>query len=204
SGSGNWLLLTNPSGSTGSGTGITVSVNPFGLTPATYTGTVTVQSTTTSDTVQINVTLVVTANATLSVSPTTLPPFLFQIGQAAPAPQQLTLTASSGSISFSVSMSPSVTWLVPNQFSGTANPTATVTLSVNPAGLQAGVYSTSLIITPSGGSALAGITVTLVVSNNPLLKLSTSALSFNAQFSGQNPPEQPVQVTTTGGSGSVG
>jgi uncharacterized protein (TIGR03437 family) len=204
SGSGNWLLLTNPSGTTGSGTGITVSVNPAGLTPATYTGTITVQSATTADSVQIPVTLTVTANATLSVSPTTFQPFLYQINQAVPPAQQLTLTASSGSVTYSISTSSSATWLIVNPPSGTANPTSTVTLSVNPSGLNPGVYSTSLIITPSGGSSLAGIPVQLVVSNNPLLKLSTNVLSFSASFAGQNPADQQVQVTTTGGAGSVG
>jgi len=203
-GSGNWLLLTNPTGTTGSGTGITVSVNPSGLIPGTYTGTITVQSTTTADSAQIPVTLTVTANATLSVSPTTLQPFLYQINQALPPSQQLTLTSSSGAVAFSTSTSTSATWLTVFPQSGTANPSQAVTLSVNPSGLNPGVYSTSLIITPSGGSSLPAIPVQLVVSNNPLLKLSTNVLSFNASFAGQNPSDQQVQVTTTGGAGSVG
>jgi hypothetical protein len=45
--------------------------------------------------------------------------------------------------------------------------------------------------------------VTLVVSNNPLLKLQTNALSFNAQFTGAAPADQTVNVTTTTGTGNV-
>lgn len=201
---GSWLLLNSNSGQTG-GTALTVSVNPAGLAVGTYQGTIVAQSTSTQDSTTISVTLTITANATLTVTPTTLPPFLFQVGGAVPASQQLSVTSSGGSVSFSVAENPQVSWLILGTTGGTTGTQSVpITLSVQPAGLPAGTYQTQVIITPFGGAALPGVTVTLVVSNNPLLKLQFNALTFNAQFAGAAPADQTVNISTTTGAGNVG
>ncbi len=122
-----------------------------------------------------------------------------------PASQQLSVTSSGGAVSFTVQENPQVSWLILGTTGGTtgAQPVP-ITLSVNPSGLPAGTYQTQVIVTPFGNSPLPGITVTLVVSNNPLLKLQFNSLSFNAQFAGGAPADQTVNVTTTTGSGAVG
>jgi uncharacterized protein (TIGR03437 family) len=65
---GNWLSVTPTTGTTGAAgaaaTNLSITANPTGLTPATYTGTVTVTGTNASNPAQtVNVTLVVTAAA---------------------------------------------------------------------------------------------------------------------------------------------
>jgi uncharacterized protein (TIGR03437 family) len=200
---GNWLLLQNPNGTSGGSTPITVFVNPSLLQPGNYNGTITAQSTSTTDFVQIPVSLTVTAGATLSVTPTTLPPFLFQVGQGLPASQQVLVSSTGGTINFSAAAS-NANWLIISPTSGSAGTNVPVTLSVNTNNLGVGSYTTQLLVTPQGGASLAGIPVKLVVSNNPPLKLSSNALSYSAQFAGTSPPDQQVQVTTGGTGTSVG
>ncbi|HEY4363433.1 MAG TPA: hypothetical protein VGN17_20875 [Bryobacteraceae bacterium] len=202
-GGSNWLLLSTTSGTTGDA-GFLVSVNPAALAPTTttpYTGTIIAQSTSTADSVTISVSLTVTSSASLSVTPASPPPFLYQVGKEVPQPQQLMITATGGTANFNVRANPSVSWLVLSNFSGQASSTSPfpLTLSVNPAGLTASTYTTSIVVTASGGSDLPGIPISLVVSNNALLKLSASSLSYTAQFSTTPPPDQQVMITAGNG-----
>jgi trimeric autotransporter adhesin len=201
---GSWLSLSSTGGVVGAPSGtFSVSVVPTGLTAGAYTGTITAHSTTTADLVQIPVTLTVTTSSTLSVAPATLAPFLYQIGAAVPAPQSLVVSSTGSPINFTVAESPgSVPWLVVNPQSGSANATGVaVSLSLSQSGLptSTGTYTTNIVITPQGGTALAPIPVTLVVSNNPILQASPSALTYSAAFAGTNPTDQVVNVTVKGG-----
>ncbi len=200
----NWLLLNATSGTTGDA-GFAVSVNPSTLIAGSYSATITAASTTTGDTVQISVSLTVTSNATLSVSPATLPPFLYQVSGTVPSAQSLTVSASGGTSQFSVRESPSVSWLVVSPLSGSAgNSPVTLSVSVAPTGIPAGTYTTTIVVTPNGGSDLPAVPVTLVVSANPLLQLSATALSYTAQFASTlSPADQTVTVTATN-SGATG
>ena len=157
----NWLLLSATSGTTGDA-GFAVSVNPSTLTAGSYSATITAGSTTTGDTVQISVSLTVTSNATLSVSPSTLPPFLYQMGGTVPTAQSLTVSATGGTSQFSVRESPAVSWLVVSPLSGSAgNSPVTLSVSVAPTGIPAGTYTTTVVVTPNGGSDLPAVPVTL-------------------------------------------
>jgi uncharacterized protein (TIGR03437 family) len=201
---GNWLSLSSTGGVTGASSGtFSVSVIPSGLVPGTYTGTITAQSTTTADLVQIAVTLTVTASSSITVSPTTLPPFLFQNGGTLPAPESVVVTSNGSPVSFTVTQSPgTVPWLVVNPQSGTADSNGVaISLSLNQAGLPTatGTYTTNLVITPASGAAPAPIAVTLVVSNNPILTATPSMLTYTASFAGANPNDQVINVTTVGG-----
>jgi trimeric autotransporter adhesin len=199
----NWLLLSSSTGQTGDA-GFTVSANPTGLAGGVYTGNILVQSITTSSSINIPVTLTVNSNATLTVTPAVPAPFLFQIGSSIPAAQIIGVTATTGSVAFAV-QTPNVSWLVVSPQSGTAsaNP-LNLTFSVAPTGLAAGTYNVSVSIVPQNGSPSIAVPVTLVVSPNPLLMLSTNTLTYNAQFAGTAPPDQTVTVTATGTGGSVG
>ena len=204
-----WLIPFTTSGNTGNSSTdvVNVGVNPAGLSAGPYQGTITVQSTTTSDAVAINVAFTITAGATLSVTPSTLPPFLYQIGST-PQQGQLTETlqvsSTPASATFQVTANPQVPWLVISPTSsatGIGGVGVAVTLSVNPQGLTAAVYNTSVTVSILGGASLPAIPVQLVVSNNPLLNLSANTLSFASSFGATTaPPLQAVQVTTVGSS----
>jgi uncharacterized protein (TIGR03437 family) len=202
--SGNWLLLSTTTGST-TGPPFTVSVNPSVVAatqyPATFAANIVANSTTTPDSVVIAVQLTLTSAAALTVTPTNLQPFLYQAGTATdPAPQQLTLSTNEGPLTYSIQESPPVTWLVLSSLGGTASTTpTTVTLNATPheQSLGVGTYTTNVIVTPADENALPPIPVTLYVSSNPLLKLSSNTLMFSAAFAGNSPPTESVIVAST-------
>jgi len=201
--SGNWLVLGATSGTSGDA-GFNVAANPAGLSPGTYTGTVSVQSTTTGDGVQINVTLVITPNVSLSITPAQPPPFLFQIGGTAPAQQQLTVSATGGTLTYSVAVNPAASWLVVSPLTGSAGTNnGTINLNVTPTSLAPGTYTTNVIVTPQNGTALPAVPVTLIVSSNPILQISSTSMSFTAGFVGVSPPDQQVTLTGVGTSNAV-
>lgn len=210
-----WLVPFTSSGTTGSSSTdmITVGVNPSGLSAGSYQGSITVQSTTTSDSVVIDVSLTVTPNSALSVTPTTPPPFLYQIGSTAQTGQLTqTLQVSStnnGSVAFQVTESPAVSWLVitpTSSATGTTGGAVSITLNVNPQNLTANVYTTTLTISALSGTSSVQVPVKLIVSTNPLLSLSTNTLTFTSSFDATSAPaSQSVQVSTVGSSStSVG
>jgi uncharacterized protein (TIGR03437 family) len=197
---GNWLLLSATQGST-SGAPFTVSVNPSGLTaasfPAIFNGLITAFSTTTLDAVQISVQVTLNSTAQLSVTPTNPPPFLYQAGTSTdPAPQQLAITSAGGSLAFSIQQNPQVSWLVLSALGGTAGNTPdTITMNATPveqALTSPHTYTTNLIVTPSGEPALPPIPVSLVVAGHPLIQVGATNLSFSASFAGTPPPAQSV------------
>ena len=202
-----WLIPFATGGTTGNAASdtITVGVNPAGLGVNTYQGTITVQSTSTADSVVIDVTLTLGAGTTLSVTPSTLLPFLYQLGTVA-QPGQLTQTvqvsSTNSSVAFTTSMNPQVCWLViepPNGATGAGGAAVPVSFLVNPSCVGVGVSNTQVTIGINGGPPAASINVQLVVSTNPLLQISANVLDFTAQFGGGAPPAgQPVQVTALG------
>ncbi len=177
--------------------------------PGTYYGQVLVQSTSTSpnDQVAISVTMVVSANATLSVSPKQAN-FYYTTGTATPAPQQITVSSNGGLVNFTVSQSPNSTWLQVTPISSAANTNAPATLQLSvtptsPITLTPNTYSATVTINPNNGTTPPQVTVTLVVSNNPFLTVSTAPgnqLSFSAPFGGSVPA---VQTVTVGSSGAI-
>ena len=199
-----WLIPFTTSGNTASAATITIGVNPAGLQAGMYQGTVYVQSTSSSDSTSFNVTLTITAPASVSVTPSSVQPFLYQIGttpQAGQFAQSLMVSSSAALVPFSATVSPAVPWLVvspPNGATGPGGAAVPVTLTVNPAGLMSSVYTTNLDIAAIGGVALAPIPVTLVVSTNPLLQLSTNVVNLAANFGAFVSVSQAVQVTTLG------
>ena len=176
-------------------------------TPGTNYGQILVQSTTTSDSVSVAVTMVVSANAALSVTPSQVS-FYYTTGSAAPAVQQVTVNSNGGLVNFSVSQSPNSTWLHVTPISSAANTNAPATLqfSVTPTApvlLTPNTYSATITINPSNGGSAPQINVSLLVSNNPFLTVSTAPnnqMAFSAPFGGTAPG---VQSITVGSSGSA-
>ena len=175
------------------------------LAVGTYNGTITITDNA-GNQASVAVTLTVGGSTGLTATPGAFT-FLYQIGQTTPASQTLVVSTNSPTtIPFTLGTSTNASWLVPSPLSSQAisGTPANITLSVNTTSLGRGTYTTNLLLNTLAGSQLASIPVTLVISNNPLLQLSTSSLTFNAAFAGQSPSSQTVQVTTTGTGGSVG
>ena len=207
----NWLLLGANTGNT-SGAPFTVSVNPSALPqapsyPAVYNGSIIVFSTSTEDAVQISVQLTLNSVAAVSVSTTTPPPFLWQVGTSDPPAESIAVAATGGSTSFTIQESPVVPWLVLGATSGVAGAApANISLTAIPKeqNLTApGTFTTNLVVTPSGQASLPPVPVSLVVASNPVLQITPNALSFSAPIGGPGPTSQTVTVTASGG-GAIG
>lgn len=205
-----WLSAT-ANGSTAAP--FAVSVNPSGLTPGTYNGSVTVTGTTAgSGTQQIPVILKVTNDPSIVTNFSSLA-FPFQIGQATPASQLLKVSSSTGApinivATISQSTCPSSAWLLVNG-SATVPPTGptdtSIVVSVNPVGLPVGTCTAKITLTGaivSTGAAAPNspleIPVTLYISNSPLLVVTpTLPLAFNAALGAQTVAPQTVTLSST-------
>ncbi|MBV8817006.1 MAG: hypothetical protein JO022_01545 [Acidobacteriaceae bacterium] len=194
---GNWLTVS-PSLST-TGSTLTVAVNPATLSAGTYFGSIALNPPGTAGlVVPVNVT--VSAPSTLTATPTQLS-FAYQIGTSSPAAQTVTLTSNSTTpISFSANATASScggNWLVVSpQTSATPS---TLSVQINPSGLQAGTCSGTIAISSPGASnQTQSIPVSLLVSTNPLLLVPTSGVTFNYQVGTATPTSQTVQVTSSG------
>jgi uncharacterized protein (TIGR03437 family) len=127
-----------------------VTVNPAGLAPGTYTGTVTISAVGQ----QFPVSITVTINAapqTLRLSQTSLR-FQVAVGAGAPPSQSIVvLNQGTGTLNWSASASTlSGSWLSVTPASGTSGASATVT--INPANLTRGDYYGLVQFTSSGAS----------------------------------------------------
>ncbi len=210
----NWLLLSGTTGTSG-GSAIQVYVNASQLASGNYTGSILVQSTTTGDSVTIPVTLSVTTGASLNVTGT-LQNFVYQAGTGlsniSSQSQTLMVSTTSGQLNYSVSTTSTnqvggTTWLVvtPNGGTATTSP-QTLTLTLSPQyveALPAGTYTISLSVVPTGAANTGNntvVTVTLIVTNNPLLNTNTKSLTFSVPFGTTTSQSQTVTVTSSGSS----
>ena len=201
----NWLVPVTTSGNTSVTNVVNIGVNPATLAAGVYHGTVFVASTTSTDSVAIPVTITVTQPAVLSVTPTAAQVFLFQTGTVAQTGQltrTLMVSSTNNSAGFTAVANPAASWLIvspPNGATGANGAAVPVTLTAVPGNMAVGVYTTQVIITPVGGTALPAIPVSLIISTNPLLQLSTNQLNFTSNFGATSAPaSQPVQITTLG------
>jgi uncharacterized protein (TIGR03437 family) len=148
---GNWLSV-NPATGTTPGA-VTVSVNAAGLAAGTYKGSVNISVPGAGNSLlTVPVTLVLSAAAQLNVSPASLK-FTAQVGAAGPPAQPLLVSAgSTGNLNFSAAATTAAggNWLSVSPGGG-ATP-ATLNVSVNPSGLQAGTYTGTVSISSSGAS----------------------------------------------------
>ncbi len=119
--------------------------------------------------------------------------FSHRTGQPPPAPASLQLTSSSGSLDFSASVSgsPTPTWLTLSAPSGRTP--ANLSVSVNPSGLAAGVYSASIRIAAAGANTV-NVPVTLTVTTPPAATPIIDKLSPDNGF----PNELLPSFTVTG------
>jgi uncharacterized protein (TIGR03437 family) len=191
--SGSWLSVSPASGIANTlNTALTVTADAAKLADGTYQGTVTL-TTAGGVVTQIAVTLTVASGSVpVSISPSTLA-FTYTQNGTLPAAQSLQITGSQ-SFTASAGTSNGGTWLAVTPGSATGN--ATLSVSVNPAGLAAGTYNGSITVTPASGVAQT-VAVTLTVSAAASLTATPNPLAFT--FTAGNPPPaaQTVSVTST-------
>ena len=191
---GNWLSSSVPS-SLGNNQ-IIVSVNPAGLTPNSYMGTITIFGVGACNTTQtVPVTLVVVGAATqaLTSSGNSLV-FSYQAGGSVPAAHTVSIGCAGVVSPFTVSSNSG--WLRVNTASGFSRG---LSISADPAGLSAGSYAGSVTIYVSGacgGSQIVNVAL-LVSAVQPVtasgrLTFSVAALSFTATAGAAAPSQQTV------------
>jgi trimeric autotransporter adhesin len=204
----NWLNVTPASGTTPGN--LTVSLNSAVLSTAAsgqYQATIGIASTTCSIDPDIVVTLSLTAPAAspLSASPDPIN-ITVPTGSTTTLNQALTVAASAGisnTLSFlaTVSQPSGANWLSVNPASTqmvTPGGSDMLTVSVNPAGLSAGMnYTGEVVLTPSGGGAALSIPVNLVVGGSTFIVLPNS-LNFAVQTGTASPHPQPLVITGLG------
>jgi uncharacterized protein (TIGR03437 family) len=119
--------------------------------------------------------------------------FNYQIGTAQPA--AISVTPGSTSTALPYTVTASTTWLVVTPTSGTT-PTP-VSIGVNPITLGAGTYNGTVSFV--AGGVTQSISVTLNVTNNPLLVASPTSLWFAYQIGQSFPALQTVALTSSNG-----
>ena len=195
---GNWLSVTQTSGTTPAN--LSVSVTPSGLGAGIYAGDITISSSGASNSpLSIPVTLTVSAAPLLTANPTTFT-FSYQAGGAAPAIQSVTVGSSGTALTFSISATTTSggNWLSVTQNSGTTP--ANLSLSVNTVGLGMGTYTASIAISSTGASnSPLSIPVTLTVSAAPVPLPTITAVVNAASF--ESGPISPGEIVTVGGTG---
>ena len=121
-------------------------------------------------------------------------PFTYQIGGEVPQTQGYDINPLSGTGSVSLTLvKDSATWV-------TASLTSTVTpshltMGVNPAGLAAGRYTSTLQVTSDSGSLTFNITLDVTSAANASLSLSSASFTFNAIAGAAAPASQTLGVT---------
>ena len=145
----NWLLPT-VSGTSGT---VNVGVNGSFLAAGSYSGTVSVS--TLQGTASFQVNLTVGGTPTLQVNPTALN-FAYQTGTNAPPPQTVSITSNGSPVSYTVfaSVNSGPQWLIVSPL-GQGQTPGTLNVSIQPAGLQAGItYTGNIQVSTFGGSSI--------------------------------------------------
>jgi hypothetical protein len=189
---GSWLSVTPASSTTPAN--LTVTMNPAGLNPGTYNGSLNITSAGADGPISVPVTFTVEG---LSPSPSAVT-FGSFAGAPAPPARQVALnslvTTNFITVSSAVTTPSGGTWLTADTGPGT-----NVTVSANPAGLPVGTYTGSVTITPSDFPARAvTIPVTYVIAQMPALSVPVTPLTFNAAAGAANVPTQAVAVSSVG------
>ena len=192
---GGWLFVS-PSGGTTPGT-LAVSVNPGGLAAGSYAGSINAAANSCGAAPALPVTLTVNpapaavTNPSLAISPGSLS-FAYQAGSANPADQTILLTLTGGAGLAFTAAATSAGWLSVNPPGGSAP--ASLAVSVNPAGLLAGMYSGVILITTSAGTtgSSQNVAVTLTVSTPPPPPVTTPVPLITSLVSGASLLPSPL------------
>lgn len=190
-----WLSVS-PAGGTAPAS-LTVTVSAGSLGPGDYRGGITIRSATATNTpVTVPVTLSIGAPVSLVLTQGSLP-FEFQTGGTRPPPQVVSLRAADGTqvayrATTRVVSPPNGQWVSVQPQAGVTP--SDVQVSINPAGLDEGVYKA--LVTFTAATATVVLDVTLVVSqaHPPKLVPQNSRLQFTLTNSGG--PDQQLLIIT--------
>ena len=172
-----WLTVAPTSGTTP--TALTLNASAAGLAANTYQGSVTVTGGGTTLTIPVTFTVSGSGTSAITAAPSSVS-FVQTVGAAPPSPQTVQLSGGDGTGFTTASTS---SWLNVSPASGSTP--ATLSLTVNAAGLTAAVYQGAVTVT-TGGTTLS-IPVTLTVSSvgTSAIAASPAAVIFS-QIVGQN------------------
>ena len=176
---------------------LAISVNPFGLNPNTYSGSLTISSSGVPS-VTVNITLTISApqQPQLSVNA----PVLNLTGFAAGAPStaQIQVANAGGSVLSFTASSTGGSWLSvsPASVAVSTQPFA-LTVTADPTQLNAGTYQGSVTVAGAGSTVVLPVTF-LVASPAPLIQLSQTGLRFTAVSGGGVPLPQTLAVQNAG------
>jgi uncharacterized protein (TIGR03437 family) len=201
---GNWLTISPSGGSVNSfgATALAVTADPSQLAPGTYSGVITIGVN--EQTLGISVLAVVGGTQpSIQLSQTGLR-FQAVSGGTATSPQSITvLNPGAGTLSFSASASTisGGNWLSVSPASGTSvdKSGGTVTVSVNPAGLQPGDYygtiqfsAPGVVNSPQVASVVLNV---LSQADSPGAFVAPTGLIFVARAGGAGPAAKTVSIT---------
>ena len=190
------LMTSTPVGTTQT---VRVSINTSTLLPGTYNSVITFSSQgQVKDSPQsITVTITINPQCVLQVAPAMLS-FASAYGQATPANQNISVNVSQGCTkTMAWSAASGSQWLQLNTTSGTTPTHPTV--SINDIGLKPGGYNSSIIFTTAAGTDTVPVTFTLGQPTDPVMNVSTNALTYNAVVGQGNPPPQNIVITNSAG-----
>jgi uncharacterized protein (TIGR03437 family) len=189
-----WISLDRPSGTVlaGQSLTVTVTVTPPSSCTSSCSGNL-VLNTTPGAAQNISVTLTVSTNPLLNVNTTAISFPTYQMGTTPPAAVSLTPGSTGAALSYTVT--PSTSWLTVTPTSGTT-PTP-VSIGVNPINLLPGTYNGTVSFLASG--VTQSISVTLTVTNNPVLVASPALLWFAFQSGQALPASQTINLTSSNG-----
>jgi uncharacterized protein (TIGR03437 family) len=131
----------------------------------------------------------------ITISPASLTFF-----QSGPSAASQSISIAGASIGFSATVTSGGTWLQISPATG-AGP-ATLTASVNTAGLTSGSYNGQITIAFNDGTPSQAIGVTLTIAVPAQIEVSSTFLEFIAER-GSSPPAQSLQVTFSGATTTV-
>ncbi len=173
---------------------VSVTLNPTGLTPGSYTDTLAIHSANGGVT---NIPVIVNVSATATPSLMAAPASLsFTYSGTAPAAQTIAVM---GNSALNYAVNTTTPWLSVTPGNGTTPGSLTVT--ANPQGLAIGNYTGSLNLTAPGAATLT-IPITFNVTQlAPSLGVTPAAVAFAYNIGGTVPVAQTV--TLTGGTGNL-
>lgn len=185
----NGQVLTTPAN-------LTISANPAGLNPGqTYTGTITLTPNGGTP-VTITVNLTISNASVLTVNSSSLTPFTYNAGDSAPSPQTVTVSGAQG-LTFTAAASSTGNWLSVSPTSGTIGSSpATLTISVNPTGLNAGSYTGTVTVTGTG-TATGSTPISVSLTVNAPRPTITSVASAASYIGGSISPGEVITIFGT-------
>jgi uncharacterized protein (TIGR03437 family) len=189
-----WINLDYPNGTVAAGQiqHVTVTVTP----PSSCTSSCSanlVLNTSPGAAQSVSVTVTASTNPLLNLPTTAISFPTYQMGTTPPAAVSVTPGSTGAALAYTVTTSTS--WLTVTPTSGTT-PTP-VSIGVNPINLLPGTYNGTVSFLASG--VTQSISVTLTVTNNPVLVASPTSLWFAFQSGQALPAAQTINLTSNNG-----